>query len=58
MSRLDRLTDADFVLKGLQPSKLGIINATKCYHEVNKFQNPNIRTLFASTGVKGNELSP
>jgi transaldolase len=58
VSRLDRLTDADFVLKGLQPSKLGIINATKCYHEVNKFQNPNIRTLFASTGVKGNELSP
>lgn len=58
VSRLDRMTDADFVLKGLQPSKLGIINATKCYHEVNKFKNSNIRTLFASTGVKGNELSP
>ncbi len=58
VSRLDRLTDADFILKGLQPSKLGIINATKCYHEVNKFQNSNIRTLFASTGVKGNDLSP
>ncbi len=58
VSRFDRMMDAEFVLKGLQPSKLGIINATKCYHEVNKFQNPNIRTLFASTGVKGNELSP
>ncbi len=52
------MMDAEFVLKGLQPSKLGIINATKCYHEVNKFKNSNIRTLFASTGVKGNELSP
>jgi transaldolase len=58
VSRLDRMTDSDFVLKGLQPSKLGIINATKCYHEVNKFKNLNIRTLFASTGVKGNELNP
>jgi len=58
VSRLDRMTDVDFVQKGLQPSKLGIINATKCYHEVNKFKNPNIRTLFASTGVKGNELNP
>ena len=58
VSRLDRLADGDFALKGLQTSKLGIVNATKCYHEVNKFKNPNIRTLFASTGVKGNELSP
>ena len=58
VSRLDRIADAEFVAKGLQPSKLGIINATKCYHEVNKFQNANIRTLFASTGVKGNDLTP
>lgn len=58
VSRFDRMMDTEFVLKGLQPSKLGIINATKCYHEVNKFKNSNIRTLFASTGVKGNELSP
>ena len=58
VSRLDRMTDSDFALKGLQTSKLGIINATKCYHEVNKFKNANIRTLFASTGVKGDELSP
>ena len=58
VSRFDRLTDNDFKLKGLETSKLGIINATKCYHEINKFGNPNIRTLFASTGVKGDELSP
>jgi len=58
VSRLDRLADSDFLSKGLETGKLGIINATKCYHEVNKFENKNIRTLFASTGVKGNELSP
>lgn len=58
VSRLDRLADSDFISKGLETGKLGIINATKCYHEVNKFENKNIRTLFASTGVKGNELAP
>jgi len=58
VSRLDRLADSDFLSKGLETGKLGIINATKCYHEVNKFENKNIRTLFASTGVKGNELAP
>jgi transaldolase len=58
VSRFDRLVDADLKLKGLETSKLGIVNAAKCYHEINKFKNPNIRTLFASTGVKGDELSP
>lgn len=58
VSRFDRLCDSDFANKGLEKSKLGIMNATKCYHEINKFNNENIRTLFASTGVKGNELTP
>ncbi|HJE02831.1 Transaldolase [Aliarcobacter thereius] len=58
VSRFDRAIDSDLILKGLTPSKLGIINATKCYHEIEKFGNKNIRTLFASTGVKGNGLSP
>lgn len=58
VSRFDRLMDGELKLKGLETSKLGIINATKCYHEINKFANPNIRTLFASTGVKGDELAP
>lgn len=58
VSRFDRLVDGEFATKGLETSKLGIVNATKCYHEINKFANPNIRTLFASTGVKGDELSP
>lgn len=58
VSRFDRLCDSDFANKGLEKSKLGIMNATKCYHEINKFKNKNIRTLFASTGVKGDELAP
>ncbi|KAB7886486.1 transaldolase [Poseidonibacter ostreae] len=58
VSRFDRMCDGEFITKNLEASKLGIINATKCYHEINKFKNSNIRTLFASTGVKGNELAP
>ncbi len=58
VSRFDRVCDGEFITKNLEASKLGIINATKCYHEINKFKNSNIRTLFASTGVKGNELAP
>ncbi|AXX88806.1 transaldolase [Arcobacter suis] len=58
VSRFDRLADNELKLKGLETSKLGIVNATKCYHEINKFGNSNIRTLFASTGVKGDELAP
>lgn len=58
VSRFDRLMDTTLGAKGLATSKLGIVNATKCYYEVNKLENSNIRTLFASTGVKGNELSP
>lgn len=36
--------------------KLGIYNAIKCYKIIENFRNPHIRTLFASTGVKGNAL--
>ncbi len=56
VSRFDRLCDPKLQELGLEVGKLGIINATKCYHEVQKFQNKNIRTLFASTGVKGDDL--
>ena len=58
VSRFDRLLDDKFSNLDLEEAKLGIINATKCYYEIEKFQNNNIRTLFASTGVKGDKLSP
>ncbi len=57
VSRFDRMCDSEFLAKGLKSGRLGIVNATKCYHEVEKIANKNIRTLFASTGVKGNDLS-
>jgi len=56
VSRFDRLCDLKFAGRSLPKAKLGIINATKCYHEINNFRNKNIRTLFASTSVKGDEL--
>ena len=57
VSRFDRMCDEEFAKKGIETARLGIVNAIKCYHEINKFENKDIRTLFASTGVKGNELS-
>ena len=48
VSRFDRLLDSE---------KIGIINASKIYNMVENNKNKNIRTLFASTGVKGNNLN-
>ncbi len=56
VSRFDRMLDDELLNANLETGKLGIINATKCYHEIEKFKNKNIRTLFASTGVKGDAL--
>jgi len=39
VSRFDRLCDPKFKDLNLDTGKLGIINATKCYHEISKFQN-------------------
>jgi len=56
VSRFDRELDPILKQTSIEQSRVGIINATKCYYEVEKFQNANIRTLFASTGVKGDNL--
>jgi len=56
VSRFDRALDEMMKTKDLETAKVGIMNALKCYYEIEKFENNNIRTLFASTGVKGNEL--
>ena len=56
VSRFDKMCDELMQSNNIPKSKLGIINATKCYHEINKFKSENIRTLFASTGVKSDEL--
>ncbi|GHV03041.1 transaldolase [Campylobacterota bacterium] len=54
VSRFDREID------GKLPPKLryktGIMNAFLHYHKVEEANNPFVRTLFASTGVKGGDL--
>ena len=58
VSRFDRMLDSKLKEKDLPTGKTGIINATACYHEVTKNNETNVRTLFASTGVKGDDLPP
>ena len=55
VSRFDRLLDAKLPN---YKAKVGIINAMKCYHEIIDGDNENIKALFASTGVKGDDLDP
>lgn len=49
----DQLKKIDFVM-----SRVGIMNAMRAYELIEKAHLPNVRALFASTGVKGDELSP
>ena len=57
VSRFDRLLDADLACEGIDISKTGIYNAAKIYNMIEKNHIPSIRTLFASTGVKGDALA-
>ncbi len=57
VSRFDRLLDASLALEGLDVAKTGIYNAAKIYNLIEKNRTPAVRTLFASTGVKGNDLT-
>ncbi|MCF6244799.1 MAG: transaldolase [Sulfurovum sp.] len=56
VSRFDRLLDKDLSSVGIEPSKTGIYNAAKIYNLVENYHLPAVRTLFASTAVKGNVL--
>jgi transaldolase len=56
VSRFDRLLDADLAAEGMDVAKTGIYNAAKIYNIIEKNHTPSIRTLFASTGVKGDGL--
>ncbi|PHS34033.1 MAG: transaldolase [Sulfurovum sp.] len=57
VSRFDRLLDNDLAAEGIDISKTGVYNAAKIYNLVEACHKPNIRTLFASTGVKGDDLA-
>jgi len=56
VSRFDRALDAELEACGIDPYKTGIYNAGKIYNMIEGNQVPNIRALFASTGVKGDAL--
>lgn len=57
VSRFDRLLDSSLEQEGLDVSKTGIYNAAKIYNLVEANHTPSVRTLFASTGVKGDDLA-
>jgi len=53
VSRFDRMLDKQLEEKGVQLGLVGIMNAAKIYNLVEERGEKAVRTLFASTGVKG-----
>lgn len=58
VSRFDRLLDPKFKELNLPTQKFGIYNATMIYKDIQDSALDNVRALFASTGVKSNDLAP
>jgi transaldolase len=58
VSRFDRLLDSELEKHGISKATLGIMNAAKIYNLVQANPTRAIKILFASTGVKGDELAP
>ena len=58
VSRFDRALDETLRQKGLEIGMTGIYNAAAVYNLIERANEPRIRTLFASTGVKGDDLPP
>ena len=56
VSRFDRMLDETLREKGLPTAMTGIMNAAGIYNLVQANHTPCVRTLFASTGVKGGDL--
>ena len=56
VSRFDRKLDETMAAKSLPTGQIGIMNAANIYHIIEDFGLENVRTLFASTGVKGGGL--
>lgn len=56
VSRFDRMLDEKLDASGIDTAKVGNYNAAKIYHHIESHKVPEIRTLFASTGVKGDNL--
>jgi len=58
VSRFDRALDKRLAECGLPTGLTGIYNAAAAYNLIERSGNARIRTLFASTGVKGDDLPP
>lgn len=56
VSRFDRMLDSKLEEAGVDAAKVGNYNAAKIYNLIESHKTPQIRTLFASTGVKGDDL--
>ena len=56
VSRIDRAIDAKLHESGVETGLTGIMNAADIYARVGEMNVPGCRVLFASTGVKGNDL--
>ncbi len=56
VSRFDRKLDVELEKLDLPTGKVGIYNAIKVYELIQGYGLDNVRTLFASTGVKGDNL--
>jgi transaldolase len=52
------MLDSQLAECGIDTGLTGIYNAARIYNMIEKSGNENIRTLFASTGVKGDDLPP
>jgi len=58
VSRIDRALDTVLVEKGIAPALAGNYNAAAIYSAIEAKGVTKCRTLFASTGVKGDDLRP
>ena len=58
VSRIDRAMDAELITKGITPALAGNYNAAAIYNAIEAKGVKGCRTLFASTGVKGDDLRP
>jgi len=58
VSRVDRALDAKLAENGIQTALTGIYNSAEIYEAVEAMEVAGCRTLFASTGVKGDDLEP
>ena len=56
VSRFDRKLDEILLSRNIKPALTGIFNATKIYNIIESAKIINVRTLFASTGVKSDNL--